>query len=410
MFFAVYSGITSIPIIVAIFGTIIVSGFIYVSSFLKPSSTIPKLYFKESALASHLLKRCRLMNRKFDPPWYLRNEHVQTIVSYLIPKISKEFDREYLQIKDRGVVALDWALHVSVYKRKRCTVLIILPGLTASAYDVSNMCSLAAHKGFRPVVFNPRGFGNSVLTTAKILSTGDPYDMREVVKYIHGRFPKALVSMVGYGTGCSIMLSYLGEFGSSANICASACISACFDSPERISKGIQGIYDIFYMLKLKFILNAHSKTFSKIVNFHELLNCWSYKRFEEILYSKLYNISSVDDFIERNNPLRDADEIAVPLLFINSLDDPFYSKMKIPYELCKYYPHILMVSTNKGGHCGFIDKLWDVSWAETLALDYLDSVLDFTNKGHRINYEYYIQSVNLIQIDSILERTLEITH
>ncbi|WAR01343.1 hypothetical protein MAR_007901 [Mya arenaria] len=106
-------------------------------------------------------------------------------------------------------------------------------------------------------------------------------------------------------------MSYLGEFGSSANICASACISACFDSAERISKGIQGIYD------------------------------------------------TIDDFIERNNLFRDADEIAVPSLFINSIDDPFHPKMNIPYELC--------------------------NWAE-LVLDYLDSVSDFTNKGNRIDY------------------------
>lgn len=377
----------SLPFIMAVFGTILISIFIYLKSILKNSSShIPKFYFKDSALASHLLKRCRLMNRKFEPSWWLRNAHVQTILPYILPGEQIEFDREYLQMKDRGVVALDWVVHVSIHKRKRCTVLLVMPGFTASAITVSKMCSLAAHKGYRPVVYNPRGFGNSNLTTPKILSYGDPTDLRQVVKYIHGRYPKALITMLGYGTGCSILLSYLGEFGSSANICAGACVSACFDHTERFSKDITGLYDFLYLTKLKCSIGAHSSALSKQINFTDLLKTWSYRQFDEIVYSKLYGFNNVDEFWDKNNPLRDVDEIAVPLLFINSLDDPFYSDIKIPYELCKYYPHFFMVATNAGGHCSFVDNICDVTWAEKLALDYIDSVLEFTNKGRTIKY------------------------
>lgn len=387
MIFSVYSVFMSIPFFMAVFGTVAFSVFIYLKSWIqRKSSGIPKLHFKESALASHLLKRCRLMNRRFEPPWWLRNAHAQTIIPYLFPVAATEFDREYLQMKDRGVVALDWVINVSVHKRKRCTILLIIPGLTGSAVSVSKICSLAAHKGYRPVVFNHRGFGNSVLTTPKLLSSGDPSDLRQVVKYIQGRYPKSLITMMGYGTGCSLLLSYLGEFGSSANICAGACISACFDQTERFSKGVQGVYDVLYLLKLKFALTYHSSSLSKHINFSEMLKTWSFKEFDEHVYSKLYNFTNIEDFWDKNHPLRDVDEIAVPLLFINSLDDPFYSKISIPYELCKYYPHFLMVATDKGGHCGFLEKLCEVSWAEKLAMDYIDSVLEFTNKGHAINY------------------------
>lgn len=387
MLFVVYSAIMSLPFVMAVFGTIVVSIFIYLKSIIqKSSSGIPKLYFKESALASHLLKRCRLMNRRFEPPWWISNAHVQTILSYVLPRDEVEFDREYLQMKDRGVIALDWVVQVAFHKRKRCTVMIVLPGFTADALSVSSLCSLAAHKGYRPVVFNPRGFGNSNLTTPKILTNGDPTDLRQVVKYIHGRYPKALITMLAYGTGCSLLLSYLGEFGSSANICAGACISACFDSTERFSKDLHGIYDFLYMSKLKCCLGTHSSALSKQINFTELLKTWSFRRFDEIVFSKLYGFSNVDEFWDRYNPLRDVDEIAVPLLFVNSLDDPFYSSIKIPYELCKYYPQFLMVVTNNGGHCGFIDSFCDVSWADKLAIDYLDSVMEFTNKGHTIKY------------------------
>lgn len=377
----------SVPFIMAVFGTVLFSVFIYLKTILqsKPPA-IPKLHFKESALASHLLKRCRLMNRKFEPPWWISNAHIQTILPYILPNERIEYDREYLQMKDRGVVALDWVVHVSIHKRKRCTVMLVIPGFSGSALSVSKICGLAAHKGYRPVVYNARGFGNSVLTTPKILSYGDPTDLRQVVKYIHGRYPKALITMVGYGTGCSILLSYLGEYGSSANVCAGACVSACFDYTERFSTNAPGLYDILYLTCLKYYLGVHTSSLGKQIDFTQMLKAWTYKQFDMTVYSKLYSFSNVEDFWDKNNPLRDVDEIAVPLLFINSLDDPFNSNIKIPYELCKYYPHFLMVATDKGGHCSFTDKLCDVTWSDKLAMDYIDSVLEFTNKGHTIKY------------------------
>ena len=148
MILALYT-MMSLPFLMAVVGTMLFSVIIYLKSLLKPASPIPKLHFKDSALASHLLKRCRLMDRKFNPPWWLRSAHVQTLLPYLIPAAGVEFEREYLQMNDKGVVALDWVVHVSIHKRKRCTVLLVLPGLTANALSVSKLCSLAAHKGFR---------------------------------------------------------------------------------------------------------------------------------------------------------------------------------------------------------------------------------------------------------------------
>ena len=121
------------------------------------------------------------------------------------------------------------------------------------------------------------------------------------------------------------------------------------------------------------------------IDFKEIFKCWTFKEFNHQVFHKFYNFTNIEEFWDIFHPLRDVDEIAVPLLFVNSLDDPFYSKCKIPYELCKYYPHFLMVVTNKGGHCGFIDKLTGESWADRLALDYIDSVLEFTNQGNTIN-------------------------
>ena len=91
---------------------------------------------------------------------------------------------------------------------------------------------------------------------------------------------------------------------------------------------------------------------------------------------------SVEEYWERNNPIRDVDEIAVPVLCINSLDDPFYAGSTIPYDLFRCYPNFLKVATEKGGQCGFLERFPLKSWADCLCLDYLEAVFELTTRGY----------------------------
>ncbi|KAL5016099.1 hypothetical protein ScPMuIL_005688 [Solemya velum] len=291
-----------------------------------PRGCTPRLYFKDSALAKHLLKKCRLLSRPFSPPLWLRNRHVQTILPVLLPTPLVEFDREYILMKDKGVVALDWFVRIKSNRRKRLVFLIVIPGMTDSTLDVANVCKLGAKKGFRPLVFNFRGHGKTVLTTPKLQSYGDPSDLRQIIKYIKERYPKGIISAVGYGTGCDLLLSYLGEYGSSASISGAVCISPCYDVTDRFTKTVDGLYDFFYMLRLKNILCCHSKSLSKNIDLSRAIQTWSFQEYYQSVYSKLYGFSDMEEFWDRNNPLRDVDDISVPVMFINSLDDPFYSK------------------------------------------------------------------------------------
>jgi abhydrolase domain-containing protein 15 len=90
--------------------------------------------------------------------------------------------------------------NLHLHRKKRRTVLVIIPGLCGTAGGVSKICQYAAKRGFHPVVFNRRGLGNSFLTTPKLQSYGDPSDLRQVVKYLNGKYPKALITCVSYGT------------------------------------------------------------------------------------------------------------------------------------------------------------------------------------------------------------------
>lgn len=54
--------------------------------------------------------------------------------------------------------------------------------------------------------------------------------------------PKARIGCVLYGTGIESLLSYLGEFGSSAHLSAGVCVSASFDIAHRTATKMNGLY------------------------------------------------------------------------------------------------------------------------------------------------------------------------
>ncbi|CAG2254647.1 ABHD15 [Mytilus edulis] len=170
------------------------------------------------------------------------------------------------------------------------------------------------------------------------------------------KYPKALVTCVSYGTGSECLLLYLGEFGSSAQISAGR------------------------------VVWKHAKALTKIIDVPKALKAWTYKQFDEAVFCQMYGYSDLEEFWDRNNPLRDVDDISVPLLFISSEDDPLHSNKHIPLDLFKYYPNFFMLMPKYGGHGGFLDDIAALSWADRVVIDYLEAILEFTMKGYTINY------------------------
>lgn len=400
----------ALPLVLAAVGSALLNLAVFLHDFCRRRSYLPTLHFRESALNARLLAKCALRQRIFKPSFWLHSGHIQTIVAALLPRGDGSsdvcFEREYLQMRDKGVVALDWVVSHQPRVKRKSTVLLVLPPITGDAITVSSLCHLATRRGFKTIVFNRRGHGGSLLTYPKLQSSADPADLRQVVKYLRLRFPRSRLTAIAYGTGCGLLISYLGEFGSSAILTAGTCVSPCYDTTERFSGSLRNVYDFVYLLQLKSILISHAKALSSVLDVKQALKAWSFRTYEERVYCRMYghagtpatangqaggsavtgsntNLSvSTEDYWERNNPIRDVDDIAVPVLCINSLDDPFFTGATIPYDLFRCYPNFLLVVTEKGGHCGFLEGYPLVSWADRLCLDYLEAVFECTTKGY----------------------------
>lgn len=375
-----------LPLSCWIIGMAVVSVYMFFKNLLYSSYELPKLVYMDSALAQFVLKKCPSLTQPYIPPVWAKGGHIQTLLPVLLPKETLVYEREFLQMKDKGVIALDWCVPKEgsgKRLKKSSPVLLVLHGYTGETPGVISLIKEAHAKGFRSVVFNKRGHGGCPLTTPKLQSFGDPTDLRQVVKYIRGRFHHARIVAVGYSAGSGLLVSYLGEYGSSAYLSAGVCVSPGYDAEKLMKRGFRQPYDLFLLFSLKQVLSKHALALSKCIDIETAFRCKTVPEFEEAVYSKLYGYKNMEEYWENNNPMRDIDDISVPVLSINSLDDPICVAENIPVDLFKDMPNFFLCATQHGGHCGFLESKNLDCWSDKLALEYLCAVLEFIKNGEK---------------------------
>ncbi|XP_071994223.1 protein ABHD15-like [Engystomops pustulosus] len=358
-----------------------------------------KLICKPSALAQYLVKQCRSFGSYSGVSWLWRTfPTLQTLVGVLGPVDNGvHFVREYLQLSDEGLVALDWAMKPGQPQRRRrassnstVPILLVIPNSFGKiTRNTSKMCHLALTHGYQAVIFNRRCHNGCPLSTTKLQPYGDPNDLREAIRYIRHCQPSSRLFAAGEGTGAGLLLSYLGECGSSSYITAAGCISPLFRIQDWYEAGCPWLWQAALLLYQKMYLSRYATALGQLINTERLLESRTLKELEEALFcqTKVPNGLTWDTYWERNDPLRDIDEVAIPVLCICSQDDPIRGEAHstVPFELFETNPHFFLLMSRYGGHCGFIkDNMSAAMWSHGALLDFFKSTVDFFAMEERL--------------------------
>lgn len=105
-------------------------------------------------------------------------------------------------------------------------------------FSFPQLCEMALAHGYLPAVFNRRSHNGTPLTTLKLQQFGDPSDLREAVRYIRYRQPAGRLYAVSESSGSGLLLSYLGECGSSSYMTAAVCLSPVFRCQSWFENGL----------------------------------------------------------------------------------------------------------------------------------------------------------------------------
>jgi len=93
------------------------------------------------------------------------------------------------------------------------------------------------------------------------------------------------------------------------------------------------------------------------------------KDFDDIYTSKAHGFKDALDYYQQCSSLQFLQNIGVPTLIINSLNDSFLSSECYPVKDAKNNPNLFLEMPKHGGHVGFVGKK-NIYYNEQRALDF----------------------------------------
>lgn len=353
------------------------------------------LYYQVGSWQQELLFSCPSL-KKFYPSVLLINAHLQTVgVKLLRTAPSILYEREYVEC-ERGEVAIDWDSTALDNTEDTTPIVLILHGLVGSSTSkyIRNLVRCIREAGWRPVVYNARGMGTSELKTPLMFNADRTDDVRHVIKHIKNKFPRSPILAAAYSMGANVLTKYLGEEKENCNVLGAVCISNPFDL-NGCMKANNSICSKFYAKVLtrdfQNYLERHKHVLKDHVNIKDAMKCHNLWDFDEKVTLKAYKYPSLKDYYERSSCASKLRDVSVPVLFLNSMDDPIVPNFVVDHTVAKENPNLLFAITERGGHTAYLKnfKWWSRAWSDDVIEEFLSALLMKANdRGMSIDCRY----------------------
>ena len=200
---------------------------------------------------------------------------------------------------------------------------------------------------------------------------GSTADLKEQLDFIRLKLPQSDLYAVGSSAGSGLLVRYLGEVADQS--CFKAAFAFC--PGYNIETGFDKVHPVYSRYMAKKIINRfvkkHLQGWSHIDNLKELLTSKNLTEFH-VRYYQLAGFSNYQDYTLATNPMHVFKQIKVPLMVLNSQDDPVcHIDNFAPYlPEIQAMQNIAVVTTKKGSHCAFYEGWRTQSWATKLMADF----------------------------------------
>lgn len=266
-----------------------------------------------------------------------------------------------------------------------------MPGLTGGSENSypRHMLTKARSKGWRVVVFNSRGCGNSPVTTPQFYSASFVGDMREVVEHVSGIYPEANLYAAAWSLGANILVRYLGDESHACPLSGAVSLCNPFNlvyAFEEFTKGFNRVYDKALARSIRNIFKRHILLFEDIggeYNIPLALNARQVRDFDEGLTRVSFGFKSLDEYYYKASCFHSIKHVQVPLLCIQAANDPISPARAIPREEIEANRNCLLIVTPKGGHLGWVagaDAPLGGPWTDPVVMDFLEHLERGTHK------------------------------
>jgi predicted alpha/beta-fold hydrolase len=330
-----------------------------------------------------------VINSAFQPPLWLTNRHVQTILPVLLRRVSRPpFEREQLELSDGDFLHLDWLRQPTSSR-----LAILSHGLegSSSAIYIRSIAATLYDAGWSVLAWSYRGCSGEPNRLLRSYHSGASEDLRFVVDHAAGLIAQShqsldpaashtlselSIALVGFSLGGNITLKYLGETPPHPAVKKAVCISVPIDlaaSAQVIDQlPSNALYLNRFLKTMRLKLIEKDRAFPGSLDLHGLASIRTFREFDERFTAPLNGFKSVDDYWARASSKPLLSNIKVPTLLLSAQDDPFLPTECFPMAEAEASDHLFLEAPTFGGHVGFLDfNQYFRPWSEPRTLAFL---------------------------------------
>jgi len=321
------------------------------------------------------------MTTSFQPAWWCRGRHAQTLWGALFRPIPPvPLRRERWETPDGDFLDVD-----RVEGTPGAPVLIVLHGLEGSSRSkqVLGFMTAAYRAGWEAVGINFRSCSGESNRLRRAYHGGDSTELSWVIDRLIAQNPARTVGCIGVSLGGNILLKYLGELGARVpqQVRAASAISTPFDlgiAVRYMERGMSQLYMRNLVRRLK------EKTFAKLARYPDLVDparlgaVRTLAEFDHLVTGPLHGFPDGQTYWRASSSASRLSTIRRPTLLINAEDDPFFPAEALPTRAVGENPALRAAFVQDGGHAGFLSGVWPgrpVPWAENRTMAFLQDYL-----------------------------------
>ncbi len=292
----------------------------------------------------------------YHAPIPLRNGHLQTLLAgRLNPPASLDYRRERLELPDGDFVDLDWGPEVP---GRRILVLSSgLEGHTRRDYML-RMGASAMRAGYRVLAWNYRGCGGEANRKLSFYHGGMTEDLEAVIVRAVSAGADD-VRLVGFSFGGNLVLNLLGRRAGRLppQVRAAAVVSVPLDLGDcsrRMNRGLSRLYRAYFLRRFRAKIRAKMTTHPGQIDDAAFARIRSVEDYDNAYTAPLFGFPSADAYYRQASSNRVLDRIGVPVLLLNSADDPLLGPDSLAAARAAGNSALHVEMTRHGGHLGFI--------------------------------------------------------
>jgi predicted alpha/beta-fold hydrolase len=319
----------------------------------------------------------------FQPRRFLHNGHLQTILGNYLPRTNSLPPAEAQlvevspatehQISSQVLCHCHW--QPADVRAARPTAILVhgLEGSSNSQYIVGNSNKLW-QAGCNIVRMNMRNCCGTEALTPTLYHSGLSGDVAAVMRFFVDRHNLQSIALIGYSMGGNLILKLAGELGKTPppQLHSVIGISPVIDlapSSDALHLLQNRIYEMKFVRAMTRRFRRKAALFPRAFDPNRAIGIGSLRDFDERIIALYSGFAGAEDYYYRVAAARVIDQITVPTLILNSLDDPFIRLASDTRDKILSNPNITFLETAQGGHCAFLAQPnpatgYDGYWAE----------------------------------------------